>query len=544
MNYNKSLFEGTPKMRPNMSRFNLSHEYKSIMDVGRLTPVLTLEVFPQDEFTINSEFMFRFQPLYFPIMHKLTMRADYFYIPNRILWPRTGPENLGWEKWIAEMEEYEHPVVDADMEFNGGGTSTQVLSYMGIPLLGESASNKIITGLNAFPLSAYLKIWDEYYRVPQLEDERWFPLQPGDNTAAFGTAFGDVNPDQYHCFYSKWEKDYLTSCLPTPQIGEAVQVPLISDELPIGQTVRDSTTGLPASGISLNTGNSGELTDGNDPMYLDIQESASIIKQLRIAEVLQSYYERIMKVGQRYRDFILGMWGNDPQPGVIDRPVLFGSKFGRVQIADVMTQAETLTPPNYDYTHRTGDYRGQANLYQQDNDELKYTCMEHGWIICILQVNPNTSYGGGIQRFWRRSIQTDYPLAMFSSIGDQEVLKEEVRYRPDSSTEANRGTFGYNPRHSEARYQNNIHTSHLEFNELISTHMGRVWNDNLDTEIDSNFVTTVPAPTEGGLRLSDVFRILPLSTDSGSSAQATMFTHIFHSIYVYRALPLYATPNL
>lgn len=136
MNYNKSLFEGVPRKDVNMSRFNMSHEYKNTIVPGTLAPVLTMEALPQDYWEIESEYMFRFDPMFFPIMHKMTMRADTYFIPNRILWPDRGVAlTEGWSKWIAhnnfEAVDEAPPVMDAQMAYSITTVNYQVLQYMG-----------------------------------------------------------------------------------------------------------------------------------------------------------------------------------------------------------------------------------------------------------------------------------------------------------------------------------------------------------------------------------------------------------------------------
>lgn len=569
--YNKSLFGGVPRKNSNKSRFNMSHEWKAHLMPGKLVPCMRIiETLPGDEWEIDSEFMFRFSPMWFPIMHKLTMRADYFYCPNRILWLYMGLENAGWTRWIAMEYSGLFPTVDSYQGYETGQFTQQVLAYLGVPLIDDSeldpgATDNIITELNAMPLSAYLKIYDEYYRIPQLEAEIWFPLQDGDNTAAFGVAFAVeiTSPKYFPVLSSKWEKDYFTSALPSPLFGgNAIQLPLVSDVDGDGNFWDDYPTEWRqlADGAEAINGNlqldAGDSEDGaGNKIGLNIQQNAGTIKDLRYRETLQSFYERIIKIGQRYRGFIEGLWGVDPEPGTIDIPIQFGSKFGRVQIADVMTQADTN---GFNIDSRTGDYRGQANLYESGGGSLKYRCHEHGMIICLLQVNPNTSYGQGIERFWRRSIATDFALDMFSSIGDQEILKEELLYNPiDALGALNQETWGYIPRFSEMRYINNLHVGHLNYQYGKSQHLGRIWSwenwlapayaliDIHDefTNVSWNDLT----PTiegAGKIRNGDVFRVLPDQLGTSLPTEPVIYAHIFHSMYVNRELPLYSVPDL
>lgn len=563
MSYNKSLFEGVPKKNQNKSNFNLSHEYKAQMIPGKLIPILTMETMPGDEWDIDSEFMFRFSPLYYPIMHKLTMRADYFYVPNRILWTGTTQlgEDSGWQSFIMNLSGNDHPVLDVEMEYYNNAPELHVGAFMGLPTIDSTTvdASTTITGINALPFSAYLKIWDEYYRNPQLETARWFPLNDGDNTADFNTAWAGWGPavtNQYFVAPSKWEKDYFTSALPTPQIGEAVKIPSLGLEedgtyTPANVYQVDGTIVAGPKGLGVDASGQLQTSDGASDVVI---ETTATIKQLRIAEVLQSYYERIMKVGQRYRDFMKGLFENDPLPGIVDVPVLLGSKFGRVAIADVMTSAYTDTTS--DNERRTGDYVGQANLYEPNSGKISYFCREHGWIMCILQVNANTSYGQGIERFWRRTLPTDYPLDMFAGIGDQEILKEELLYNPVTTVSTkNQDTFGYIPRFSEMRYVNNKHIGALNYTFGLSQHLGRYWDASnfvgatYDTiEINEAFVTastlTFPDPADGFLRLTDVFRALPSQGGESLPTEAIFYAHIFHSIWVKRALPYYSTPQL
>lgn len=558
MSYKKSPFQNAPKKHANKTRFNHSHEHKSPLLPGYVTPCMRpIETLPGDEITISSEVMFKFSPLYFPIMHRLTMRLDTYYVPLRILWPKDFGTTNGWVEWLTKNEEVEPPLVDAYMAFNNLAVNVQVLAYFGIPLLpsdGGVLRNDIIEKLNAFQLSSYLMIYDWYERVPQVEDERWFPLSGGDNTASFETAFGVGAGFAFPLLSAKWEKDMFTSATPTPQVGDAIQIPLVIEGVQgPRQWLEMSDDTPPVAGV-LVTDASGNTTRGTD-VYLDIQATSATIKQLREAEVLQTFYERIMKIGDRYNDFIEGLWGTTPQPGLIDIPVLLGSKFGRVQISDVMTTATNdFEGGDGPAKSKTGDYTGQANLYASGGDTIRYRCNEHGFIITLIQVNANTSYGQGIDRQWRRTVQTDYALDMFASIGDQEILKEEVLYTNlIADAEENTKTFGYIDRFAEYKWQNNIHVASMNWNAGLSQHLGRWWSPTtaniMDAiEITAQFTNSAPFGTgidQGGHRLVDVFRTLPSGNDSLQyPTEPVIYSWIFHSIFIERALPLYSTPKL
>lgn len=560
MSYKKNPFENAPKKAPKKTRFNYSHEHKAQMLPGYLIPCMRpLETLPGDEFDIDTEFFFRFANLYFPIMHRITMRADYYYIPLRILWEK-GEGSTGFKDWISKNEEIEPPKMTARMAFNTLAFNVNLLSYFGLPLLHtDAAFETSIPDLSAFPLSAVLMIWDWYERIPQLEDERWFNLKDGDNTADFAAAFNQAAGAVFPLLSARWEKDYFTSALPSPQTGDAITLPIADPNDPRTGWV-DATLGTPVTGDVFGATTPGGLPKsqiGATDVILDV---TATIRDLREAEVLQSFYERIMKIGDNYDDFIEGLHGVTPQPGIISIPQLIGSKFGRVQISDVMTTADATSAPGA--SSKVGDYRGQANLYGSSGGSIKYKCTEHGLIICLIQLNANTSYGQGIERLWRRSVQTDFALDMFASIGDQAILKEEVLYNAKTTDLAkNQQTFGYIDRFSEYKWANNIHVHNMNFNGGKSQHLGRIWDPATTVgavydsaiEINAQFTKSASDIPEDGLgtvnpaghRVVDVFRVLPSGgTNIQYPTEGIIYTWFFHSIFIDRQLPLYSTPKL
>lgn len=569
MSYNKSPFENAPDKSVQLSYFDRSHEYVAQMKPGYLYPVLTQETLPNDIWKIYSEFMFWFQPLWFPVIGSLTMRCDYFYIPNRILWPGNDLTltNSGWKEWIAMNNEQTPPLCSPDMTLDTDNWSQHVMAYMGIPYVKAEPGVRetVIQNLNAFPPSAYLAIWDEYYRNPQLEGEKWFALHTTQalNTNAFSEAYqGNEAPivDYWPVLPAKWRKDYFTSGTPQPQVGGAIVIPTV------GKIFND-TEGEYEDDNSVFVTNPGDGVPSAGPLAVDtfgvVEDDTGVklklkatvtIRQVREAEAYQSFYERLMKVGQRYRDMIKGFWGRDPEPGTVDVPVLIGSVFGQVQVSTTMSQATTTYG---DTTQVVGDYRGNMALYKHEKDQMEYHCREHGWIMAILQVNPATSYGQGIHRMWRRDVQTDYALDMFAHIGDQEVLNEEVYYRNKiDDMYKNKITFNYLDRFGEYKYMNDIFIGYLasDYQQAKQMHIGRIWDDTdeqFETEFgfNSEFITSgknfLQEAYDGGeIRETDIWRTLPITAVTAAALGWIFTAHIHHSISVMRSLPTFSTPDL
>jgi len=76
------------------SRFDLGHEKKLTFNMGEIIPVCLMEAMPGDKFNLNYANLLRFAPMVAPVMHKVRVKTEYFFVPNRILFPE-------WEKFIT-----------------------------------------------------------------------------------------------------------------------------------------------------------------------------------------------------------------------------------------------------------------------------------------------------------------------------------------------------------------------------------------------------------------------------------------------------------
>lgn len=583
MRYNKNPFSAYAPKKQNKSRFHMPHTWNHDFAIGKAIPVLTIPTLPGDEFDISSEFYFQFDPLYYPAFGMINMDVNYYWVANRICWRTTTFTDAlgsgdGWEAFITYSAELEHPYVSADMQLLANGEQNDcVLGYMNLPYIREAVGfDDKINHINCIPLSAYLLIVDTFIRNDKLEPGRWFNLSPGENNADFNIAFegyttkGTTPTDgRFRVLSSKWEWDYLTSCTPTPQLGDAIKIPMMGEDIS-GNTLYPyqwvkTSDGTDAPDGAFTTAAGGESRAAGEPVGLDIQETAADMRQLRLAEVLQSYKERLLKIGQRYADYLKGMFGRAPEPGSIDLPLWFGNYTARVEISPTYAQATTEVGEK---TYKTGQYAGNARLYKKGGD-LHINVREHGWIIAILEMRPTASYGQGIDRWWRYALPTDYPLDMFANIGDQEVLKEEVMYNSKTGKSAlNQGTFGYIERYAEMKFLQNRYGSNLtgytgKQEWAKSIHDGRIWSEGImddDTryndqiEISKWFVSVIrhndggvywPSYTgdNGQFRTDDLFNSLTLPYNLGTTKNPIIGL-IYHDIWVNRALPFHSTPAL
>ena len=221
-----SIFDSVPLRRPQRSSFDLSHEVKTSTNFGQLTPILCREVLPGDTWSVNSEVMLRFAPLISPVMHRINVTVHFFFVPNRLLWDK-------WEDFITGGKDgLQAPLFPTfnptALKASAGATNVvhvgSPMDYFGfsVPKGNDSISdmypNNADNLFNCLPFKAYTKIYNDYYRDQNLQDEVDIHADvDGDNSLYW---------QNFIIRYRAYEKDYFTSSLPWTQRGGDVQVPM------------------------------------------------------------------------------------------------------------------------------------------------------------------------------------------------------------------------------------------------------------------------------------------------------------------------------
>jgi hypothetical protein len=514
----KNIFNTVKHARVGSSRFNLSHDVKTSFKMGRLIPTCVLDVLPGDKVKMGVENLFRFAPLVSPIMHEVKITTHYFFVPNRILWP-------GFEGFITNQTPAVPPW------FDGSGMPVGSLAdYMGIPTNITDQNEQV----NALPIAAYAKIYDEYYRDQNLQPVELFQeLNAGVNNWVRNT--GLLEPR-----LRAWMHDYFTSALPTAQDGDPVTLPLLNNdavdvELKSGnmnpvRVVRSSDqSALGGVGLQSEIGNANlEATSGQnlqlDPrgsLEVNIMGEASNINTLRRAFRLQEWLERNIRGGKRYIEQMYSHFGQKSSDARLDRPEYIGGSKQKMIISEVLSSAETIDAGQV--ANPVGNYAGHG-ISVGGGNSWRYNVEEHGWIIGIVNVQPVTAYQDGLQRKWSRQSYLDYAWPSFANIGEQEILNKEI-YAASSNMD---GTFGYTPRYAEYKYEQSRISG--QFRTTLDTfHLARKFTS--EPALNGSFI-------QAGANASDFSRIFADTTGDQIYAQ------IMNNIYMVRKLPKYGIPSI
>lgn len=534
-------FPRRPEQHGRKNTFNLSHAHVSTFSMGRIIPFLIKETLPGDLFTISCEWFSRYARLYLPIMHYIGHTISWFYVTNRQLWP--GEANNSWEYFINpyNTDSVGPPTVNIDVD-TVLQLSDSLPEYMGVPTSTVAAVDSINTiTISAFQMSAYLKCYDNFIRNDQITPERWFPLTSGNNTANFITALSAFMVP----LFTNWNRDQFTSATPTPQVGANVLVPIMrtdsvdmldplwdykgptnwkkwSDDLPV--TINDY---LKTAGGDGHT----EVDNTGGPVYLDIQETSASMRDFRFNVSLVEFLEASMRGGDKYPDMLEVMWDVNVDPLQLNRPKYIGGKRGRVVISEVMATATNSTDDTY-----VGDYSGQA-LSLDSTGRFRYYCMEHGFILGLITVTPQTQYFQGLDRMWTRTDKYDYAWEQFALIGDDAIKGKEVFFQFRSAApfqEYNDTPWGYQRRYYEYTYANDVLAGQMR-DTLLSFTMARAFvADGIEAnlpQLNDDFIVASP----------DIARVFQVNAEEG---EHEIYSYMYNEVFVERRLPKFGIPIL
>lgn len=471
---NERHFNQIPEMKASRTRFNRDQTILTTFDSGKLIPFYVDEVLPGDTFNVNTSAIIRMTTPKYPVMDDAFIDFYYFYCPNRILWDN-------FKYFMGEVEStpwmpaktYKVPKINIRNDTNPTyPMEGSILDYMGVPTK-VSKTFKV----NALPVRAYVKIWNEYFRDENVENAA--VIKTDDNDVEY-TEEQTEKMDKTlknaitggRCLPVNKFHDYFTSCLPYPQRGPEVVLPMegnaaiytgdMSGEpresniylcnTAAGQQGRITSISYKDSyltsviGSTSATGTGGAYT--NEYLFADLGTvSAATINNLRKAVAVQQYYEAIARGGSRYREQVQALWDVVISDKTVQVPEYLGGGRYHVNINQIVQtsgqQTNTDTP--------IGE-TGAMSVTPINESSFTKSFEEHGFVIGVCCVRHNHSYQQGLERFWSRSDRLDYYVPQFANLGEQPVKKKEIMITGTASDEE---TFGYQEAWADYRMKPN-----------------------------------------------------------------------------------------
>ena len=480
---NERHFLQIPEMHASRTRFNRDQTILTTFDSGKLIPFFVDEVLPGDTFQVDTTAIIRMSTPKYPVMDDAFIDFYYFYTPNRILWDK-------FKNFMGEVEEtpwmptvtYKVPQIKIKGTTEKPAPNEKsILDYMGVP----TKINKPFT-INALPIRAYVKIWNEFFRDENVDNAAVLKTDSADVTYNFdeeatetlekdlknAVLGGNLLPvNKYH--------DYFTSCMPYPQRGPEVNLPM-SGNAPIywadgsdnplviadlkntgvwkegvgGYLYRTGNEIMTQDYININEKASAVLGTSNGSVVLGEQMTADLsavtaatINDLRNAVAVQQYYEALARGGSRYREQVRALWDVTISDKTVQIPEYLGGGRYQVNVNQIVQtsgqQTENDTP--------IGE-TGAVSVTPIRESSFTKSFEEHGFVIGVACVRHNRSYQQGLERFWSRSDRLDYYVPQFANIGEQPVKKKEIMLTGNTTDEE---TFGYQEAWADYRMKPN-----------------------------------------------------------------------------------------
>lgn len=502
---NERHFNQVPETHVSRTRFKRDQNILTTFDAGKLIPFYVDEVLPGDTFSVDTAAIIRMTTPKYPVMDDAYIDFYYFFCPNRILWDN-------FKRFMGEADDtpwmptktYTVPQIkvsnksiwpNPDRAYPDEGS---ILDYMGIPAKSIKTDTEAEYNINALPIRAYVKIWNEFFRDQNVGNPA--ALDTGDESVEYksgGPKEDEIDKEKIlknaqcggYCLPVNRFHDYFSSCLPYPQRGPEVTIALTGNAPVRAFTEKDLTDKKVGTGFFNNEYNTGIVnhtsisftTEGtkfavnknnngntapviagqyvqtmsnDDANFLDAWLGADLstieattINQLRQAFAVQHYYEALARGGSRYREQVRSLFGVSISDKTVQVPEYLGG--GRYHVN--MNQIVQTSGQETNNGTPIGE-TGAMSVTPINESSFTKSFEEHGFIIGVMCVRHDHSYQQGLERFWSRSDRLDYYFPQFANIGEQPVKKKEIMV---TGTATDDDTFGYQEAWADYRMKPN-----------------------------------------------------------------------------------------
>lgn len=501
---------------PHRSGFDIGRKNAFTAKVGELLPVYWDISMPGDKYKFNVEYFTRTQPVETSAYTRLREYFDFYAVPLRLLW-KSAPsvltqmqdvnqiqalsltQNLSLGTYLPSLKL--STLYGILYRLNGGVSnpgssgglknmfglyradlSWKLLSYLGYGNIAQSAP---VTGnrwwstslknensssysqayiqnnyVNVFPLLAYQKIYQDFFRWSQWENANpssynvdYFSGVSVDLITSIPSSDSNYwkSDTMFDLKYCNWNKDMLMGVLPNSQFGDVAVIDVGSPSIPdvvLGKGSISSPVGV-ASAVTSNSAvvpffalqaSASNTVPSGSTLRVDLSslQSEFTVLALRQAEALQRWKEISQSGDSDYREQIRKHFGVNLPQALSNMCTYIGGISRNLDISEVVNN--NLAAEG-DIAVIAGKGVGAGN------GSFTYTTDEHCVVMCIYHAVPLLDYS--ITGQDGQLLVTDaesLPIPEFDNIG-MEVLPMTQIFNSPKASVVNLFNAGYNPRY-------------------------------------------------------------------------------------------------
>lgn len=460
---------------PRRSAFDLSSKVAFSAKSGELLPIKWYFTMPGDKFTLKRQHFTRTQPVNTSAYTRVREYYDWFWVPLHLLW-RNAPEVISQMQSNVQhansqtsalvLGNYLPAISNAQIQnvcdrlsgknnyfgFDRADLSYKLMQYLrignsnangdknyGTSVLKTdttySQKNRFDLHLSVFPLLAYKKFCQDYFRYSQWQDSSPYLWNIDYFTGITQKLFSSIpssgdsywdNNTMFDLEYCNWNKDMFMGILPDMQFGDVATIDtggLSSQDLPVQAKISSSSFAptylgekITPSGpyFSVNAGTSAVLSN---PLVVSLPSIAASfdVLALRRGEALQRWKEISLNVPQNYRAQIKAHFGVDVGENMSGMSTYVGGDSSSLDISEVVNT-----------NLQSGDSQSEAVIAGKgvgsSQGSEKFEARDWGVLMCIYHNVPLLDYvlsAPDPQFFVAQN--TDLPIPELDSIGMQSI---------------------------------------------------------------------------------------------------------------------------